>query len=127
LRVIVLPFSTWRLIPEPFRFGQSRPLLEDTTVILRTFIVASIVTACVATAFPQPQLSLSTTDVTPGERVTVTVAGTPGEFYAVIGSTVNRGFAYSGVAFGVGNDVPRGKEWRSCVRRVSAFAICAAP
>ena len=74
-------------------------------MIIRTLIVASIVTACAASAFAQPQISLSTTVVTPGERVTVTVAGTPGEFYAVLGSTVNRGFAYSGIALGVGNDV----------------------
>ena len=75
-------------------------------MIIRSIVVSLIaIGACASAASAQPQLSLSTTVVTPGERVTVTMAGTPGEFYAVLGSTVNRGFAYSGVALGVGNDV----------------------
>lgn len=40
-----------------------------------------------------------------GDSVTVTVTGRPGEFYAVLGSGVNGGFSYAGVALGVGNDV----------------------
>ena len=43
--------------------------------------------------------------VRPGEAVTVTVNGDPGEYYAVIGSSVNGGFSYAGVALGVGPDV----------------------
>jgi hypothetical protein len=41
----------------------------------------------------------------PGEAVTITINGDPGEYYAVVGSSVNGGFSYAGVALGVGTDV----------------------
>jgi len=71
-------------------------------VLFAAFIASSLL---VASASAQPQLTLSTTVVVPGETVTVTVTGRPGEFYAVLGSSVNGGFSYAGVALGVGNDV----------------------
>lgn len=75
-------------------------------MIIRALIAASAATLVLATAAAaQPQLALSTTVVSPGERVTATVSGIPGEFYAVIGSTVNGGFSHAGVPLGVGNDI----------------------
>jgi len=71
-------------------------------VLVATLFVSSLL---VATASAQPHIALSTTVVVPGESVTVTVTGAPGEFYAVLGSSVNGGFSYGGVALGVGSDV----------------------
>jgi hypothetical protein len=71
-------------------------------VLVATLFASSLL---VATASAQPQIALSTTVVAPGESVTVTVTGAPGEFYAVLGSSVNGGFSYAGVALGVGSDV----------------------
>ena len=73
-----------------------------------TRLFAASTLACVLFATPvsaQPQMLLSTTMARPGEAVTVTVNGDPGEYYAVIGSSVNGGFSYAGVALGVGADV----------------------
>jgi hypothetical protein len=73
---------------------------------IRIVIVSFAVTVFLAApAAAQPQISLSATVASPGERVTVTVTGSPGEYYAVLGSTVNEGFTYAGVALGVGRDV----------------------
>ena len=55
-------------------------------------------------AAAQPQLSVSATVVTPGQGVTVTITGTPGQFYALIGSSVGAGLSYAGVPLGVGAD-----------------------
>jgi hypothetical protein len=75
-------------------------------VTIRPFTLALAATAVLATtAFAQPQISLSTTIVSPGERLTVTVAGDPGAFYALLGSSVNGGFSHAGVALGVGPDL----------------------
>jgi hypothetical protein len=75
-------------------------------MIIRVLIAAVVAsTLVVASASAQPQIALSTSVVVPGESVTVTVTGRPGEFYAVLGSSVNGGFSYAGVALGVGNDV----------------------
>ena len=69
-------------------------------------VAASLASALLAgTAFAQPQISLSSTVVAPGESVTVTVTGVPGAFFAVLGSSVNGGFSYAGVALSVGSDV----------------------
>jgi Collagen triple helix repeat (20 copies) len=75
-------------------------------MIMRVLITALFTSLLlVASAFAQPQIALSTGVVVPGQSVTVTVTGGPGEFSAVLGSSVNGGFSYAGVALGVGNDV----------------------
>jgi hypothetical protein len=80
--------------------------VKETKMIMRVFISALIATCLpVASASAQPQIALSTTVVVPGQSVTVTVTGGPGEFFAVLGSSVSAGFSYGGVALGVGNDV----------------------
>lgn len=53
----------------------------------------------------QPTIAVSTTVANPGQSLTVTVTGGPGQHFAVIGSSVNGGFSYGGVALGVGADV----------------------
>jgi hypothetical protein len=75
-------------------------------VFLRALLLASLVVCLSAPSVSaQPLLTLSTTVVAPGQPVTVTVSGGPGQFFAVIGSSVNAGFSYAGVALGVGPDV----------------------
>jgi len=75
-------------------------------VFIRVVVSASLASFLLVTAASaQPQISLPTTIVSPGESVTAAVTGTPGEFYAVLGSSVNGGFTYAGVALGVGTDV----------------------
>ena len=41
----------------------------------------------------------------PGRSSTVTVTGTPGHYFALVGSTTGAGFSYAGVQFAVGPDV----------------------
>lgn len=75
-------------------------------MFIRVVVSASLASILLVTAASaQPQISLPTTVVSPGESVTATVTGAPGEFYAVLGSSVNAGFSYAGMALGVGNDV----------------------
>jgi Collagen triple helix repeat (20 copies) len=74
-------------------------------VTTRVLIAVCIASSLAATASAQPQIAVSTTVVAPGENVTITVTGAPGEFYALLGSSVNSGFSHSGVALGVGTDV----------------------
>lgn len=75
-------------------------------MIVRALVAVFLVSSLpIRAAHAQPQIGLSSTVVPAGERVTVTVTGTPGEFYAVLGSGVNAGFSYAGVALAVGNDV----------------------
>jgi len=75
-------------------------------MITRVLVAASLASALLAgTASAQPQMSLSTTVVAPGESVSVTITGVPGSFFAVLGSSVNGGFSYAGVALSVGSDV----------------------
>jgi hypothetical protein len=75
--------------------------------VLRTLsvstVLAVVLTAGAASA--QPQLTLSAAAVAPGQPVTATVTGTPGRFFALIGSSVNAGFSYAGVPLSVGADV----------------------
>ena len=68
------------------------------TRVLSVAIIACALFAAPASA--QPQISLSTTVARPGEAVTITVNGDPGVYFAVIGSSVNGGFSYAGVALG---------------------------
>lgn len=56
-------------------------------------------------AAAQTQIQLSTSVVSPGQSVGVTVTGTSNHVYVVIGSSVNGGFTYAGVPLGVGQDV----------------------
>lgn len=56
-------------------------------------------------AAAQPTLSSNNTLVAPGSTVTLTVTGTAGHAFAIIGSTVGSGFSYAGVALAVGPDV----------------------
>src|SRR5690606_37914040 len=58
-----------------------------------------------ATVSAQPHIALSADAVAPGKSVTVSVTGTPGLFYALVGSSVNSGFWWSGVPLTVGLDV----------------------
>jgi hypothetical protein len=74
-------------------------------MMLRLLSVHALVLLAVGNAFAQPQMTLSTTVVSPGDAVVVTVSGGPGQFYAVLGSSVNAGFSYKGVELGVGRDV----------------------
>src|SRR6187200_1061293 len=105
VRFIVLPFSRVAGLAEDFRF-LDRDFYLERNMMIRTFIAFAAATALLAApAAAQPRLSLSATVASPGERVTVTLTGSPGEYYAVLGSTVNEGFSYAGVALGVGRDV----------------------
>ena len=61
-------------------------------------------TALAGPAMAQPTLGASATTVTPGAAVTVTITGTPGQQYALLGSSVGAGMAYAGVNLGVGAD-----------------------
>jgi hypothetical protein len=105
VRFIVLPFSRVAGFAEDFRFLDRNFYLER-NMFIRTFIAFVAATPFLAApAAAQPQMVLSTTVTSPGERVTVTVTGNSGEYYAVLGSTVNEGFSYAGVALGLGRDV----------------------
>lgn len=55
-------------------------------------------------AQPAAQLTLSTTVVTPGQAVTATVTGGPGQNFALLGSTTGAGLAHAGVSLAVGTD-----------------------
>ncbi len=61
-------------------------------VVVFTFLASCLVSA---SAGAQPQLTLSSTVVAPGESVTVTVTGAPGAFYALLGSTVDTGESFA--------------------------------
>lgn len=52
-----------------------------------------------------PTLTAATTLVSPGQTVSAVVSGPPGQFFAVVGSSVNAGFSYAGVELAVGPDV----------------------
>ncbi|MEP7118080.1 MAG: hypothetical protein ABI880_10885 [Acidobacteriota bacterium] len=73
---------------------------------MRRFVLACVgLMAFVTLAEAQPTLSLPSIVVNPGASVAVTVNGVAGENFAVIASTTNSGFSYSGVALAVGTDV----------------------
>jgi hypothetical protein len=52
-----------------------------------------------------PAATLSKTVVAPGTASAVTVAGVPGHYFAIVGSTTGAGFVYAGVPFAVGTDI----------------------
>lgn len=75
-------------------------------MIKRMLVVTLLASSQLAASLAaQPQIALSTTVVAPAEGVTVTVTGGPGEFYAVLGSSVNSGMSFAGVRLRVGADV----------------------
>lgn len=53
----------------------------------------------------QPSLTLATDIAAPGQSVAATITGSPGQQFAVIGSTVGAGLTYAGVPLAVGTDV----------------------
>ena len=51
-----------------------------------------------------PILTLSNTIAAPGTAITATVTGTPGDYFAVVGSSTDGGFSFAGQQFAVGLD-----------------------
>jgi hypothetical protein len=74
-----------------------RAFLTSVSVCLLFVGAASLAAA-------QTSLNVSADVVTPGSPITATVTGPPGQFYAIIGSSVGSGLSYGGVALGVGAD-----------------------
>lgn len=67
-----------------------------------------LVAACLALALPasaQPSLTVAARDVVPGRSVAMTVTGTPGQNYAVLGSAMGAGFSFGGTRLSLGVDV----------------------
>jgi hypothetical protein len=75
--------------------------------VLRYFTVFAVLafTFIARVASAQPQLTIYSPTAAPGQPVVATVTGTPGHFFALIGSSVNSGFSYAGVPLAVGADV----------------------
>jgi hypothetical protein len=74
---------------------------------MRSAAAATIISGLMVTAASaqSPQLLAPKDLVNPGETVTVTIAGQPGQAVALVGSTVGYGFSYAGQAFNVGADL----------------------
>ena len=74
--------------------------------MIRSAVVALVAT-CLSTlaAEAQPTLTSSSTAVSPGVAVTLTISGIPGQQFAVLGSSVGAGLSYGGVGLGVGADM----------------------
>ncbi len=68
------------------------------------FAMAAVLISA-ATTYAQPTLTSSILMPNPGVAVTLTVAGTAGDSFAVIGSNTWSGFSYAGVDLSVGPDV----------------------
>ena len=68
-------------------------------------VAAVLLSLCAAApVLAQPTLVATPINVVPGAAVTVTVAGTPGHHYAVVGSAVGAGLTFGGVRLKVGLD-----------------------
>ena len=68
-------------------------------------VAAVLLSLCtVAPVLAQPTLVAKPMNVVPGAAVTLTVAGTPGHHYAVVGSAVGAGLTFGGVRLKVGLD-----------------------
>jgi hypothetical protein len=66
-------------------------------MFIRAFVLASLASCLfTASAVAQPQVALSSTVITPGESVSITVTGAPGAFYALLGSTIDDGTGLAG-------------------------------
>jgi len=70
--------------------------------VVFTFLASCLVAA---SASAQPQITLSSTVVAPGESVAITVTGAPGAFYALLGSNVDDGESFAGEGLKVRRDV----------------------
>jgi len=70
----------------------------------RSSVATFLLMGTASLAAAQTSLTVSADVVTPGSAITATVTGPPGQFYAVIGSSVGSGVSYGGVALGVGAD-----------------------
>lgn len=68
------------------------------------FALATVLVSASA-AFAQPTMTSSILMPNPGVPVTLTVTGTAGQSFAVIGSITWAGFSYAGVDLAVGTDV----------------------
>lgn len=75
------------------------------TRALRTVTLAVLLTTCGTVAWAQTTLTADPGIVGPGGTVSLRVTGPAGQRFAVIGSAVNSGFSYAGVALAVGSDV----------------------
>lgn len=84
---------------------------------------------CLSTlaAEAQPTLTASTTAVTPGATVTLTITGIPGQNFAVLGSSVGAGLSYGGVNLGVDADRKGRPGSRGASGPQSMQATCARP
>ncbi len=72
----------------------------------REVVVAGVlVLALTSAAHARQTIAVPGPNVAPGGTVNVTLTGTGGEQYALVGSSVSRGFSYAGVALTVGTDV----------------------
>ncbi len=75
--------------------------------LVRAISVISTVAALVSPAagqVPTPAFDVSTRVVAPGKTMSVTVTGTPGEYFAILGSPTGSGAVFSGVVLAVGPD-----------------------
>lgn len=76
-------------------------MIKITRGVVFTFLASCLVAASAAA---QPQVTLSSTVVAPGESVTITVTGAPGAFYALLGSSVDDGGAFAREGLKLGRD-----------------------
>lgn len=73
---------------------------------MRRFVLAcAAVVSFAATAHAQPSLAAGSNSVNPGQAVNLTITGTAGQAFALIGSVTWSGFSYAGVSLAVGPDV----------------------
>jgi hypothetical protein len=70
----------------------------------RVVLALSILTSA-QLAFAQTTLDIVPDEVSPGSSVTATVTGPPGQNFVIVGSAVNAGMSYGGMALSVGPDV----------------------
>lgn len=70
-----------------------------------TLFAAMFTLALAGSASAQPSLTVSTSEVRSGTSVTATITGTPGLYWALVGSTRDNGLSHGGVALAVGADV----------------------
>ncbi len=89
-------------ISERKSMARGRRVISPVAIAVATLLVLNTGTD----AFAQTTTaSLSPEVVKPGTATTVTVVGTPGYHFAIVGSTTGAGFSYSGVQFAVGPDL----------------------